>query len=122
MDDEEIVRNVVDRMLNQCGCEASFARDGQEMLTLYKSAQESTKPFDAVIIDLIIANGMGGKEAIGKLLEMDPKANAVVSSGYSEDLIMSEYRDYGFKGALAKPYKISELSRVLHEVIVGAAK
>jgi nitrogen-specific signal transduction histidine kinase/CheY-like chemotaxis protein len=117
MDDEDMVRNVVDRMLTQCGCTASFARDGEEMIRLYKESCDSGHPFDAVIIDLIIAGGMGGREAVRRLLELDPHATAVVSSGYCEDAIMSDYKRFGFKGALAKPYSISELGRVLYDVI-----
>ncbi|MDA8240904.1 MAG: PAS domain S-box protein [Nitrospiraceae bacterium] len=119
MDDEDMVRNVIDRMLGQCGCTASFARDGREMIELYRKGMESGRPFDAVIIDLIIAGGMGGKEAVQKLLEVDPHASAIVSSGYSEDLIMSNFREFGFKGVLAKPYNLSELGKVLSEVISG---
>ena len=119
MDDEDMVRNVIDRMLGQCGCTASFARDGREMIELYSESMESGRPFDAVIIDLIIAGGMGGKEAVQKLLEVDPHARAIVSSGYSEDLIMSNFREFGFKGVLAKPYNLSELGKVISEVISG---
>jgi two-component system cell cycle sensor histidine kinase/response regulator CckA len=117
MDDEDMVRNVIERMLDQFGCKASFARDGREMLELYKKGLESGRPFDAVIIDLIIAGGMGGREAAQKLLEIDPGAKAIVSSGYSEDMIMSNFREHGFRGVLAKPYNLSDLGKVLHEVI-----
>jgi CheY-like chemotaxis protein len=118
MDDEEIVRNVVDRMLSQCGFTATFACDGNEMLELYRQAAESGSPFDAVIIDLVVSSGMGGREAIGKLLEIDPDARAVVSSGCSEDQVMTEFSKFGFAGALPKPYQISELNRVLYKVIM----
>lgn len=117
MEDEDMVRTVIERMLGQCGCTASFARDGREMLERYKNAMASDRPFDAVIIDLIITGGMGGTEAIKELLEIDPRAKAIVSSGYSEDRIMSNFREFGFKGALAKPYNLSELGKVLSEVI-----
>ncbi|TAN40838.1 MAG: PAS domain-containing sensor histidine kinase [Nitrospirae bacterium] len=120
MDDDELVRHVVERMLNQCGCNAAFSNNGEEMLSKYAEALEVGHPFDVVIIDLIIASGMGGKHAIKKLLELDPHARAIVSSGYSEDLIMANYRDYGFKAALPKPYRIPRLSQVLHEVLTGA--
>ena len=117
MDDDDLVRNVIDRMLTQCGCTASFARDGEEMIRVYKEGLENGTPFDAVIIDLIIAGGMGGREAVRQLLEMDPHAKAIVSSGYSDDSIMSSFKTFGFSGALAKPYSISELGRVLYDVI-----
>jgi PAS domain S-box-containing protein len=121
MDDEDMVRNVIDRMLGQCGCTACFARDGREMIELYGKNMESGRPFDAVIVDLIIAGGMGGKEAVQKLLAIDPHAKAIVSSGYSEDLIMSNFREFGFKGALAKPYNLSELVKVISEVVSGGS-
>jgi two-component system cell cycle sensor histidine kinase/response regulator CckA len=119
MDDDEMIRNVVERMLDQCGCEATFARDGEEMLTAYKRAVESARPFDAVIVDLIIQGGMGGKEAMERLLRIDPAARAIVSSGYSDDPIMADFRKYGFSGVLAKPYQLSGLRKALHEVISG---
>jgi PAS domain S-box-containing protein len=121
MDDEEIVRSVIDRMLLQCGCESTFARDGAEMINAYRSAMLQGHPFDAVIVDLVVSNGMGGKEAVGKLLEIDPEAKAIVSSGYSDDLIMSDFRQHGFKGVLAKPYRLSRLNQVLREVIIETA-
>jgi CheY-like chemotaxis protein len=120
MDDEDLVRNVIDRMLTQCGCTASFARDGEEMIRLYKEGLENGTPFDAVLIDLIIAGGMGGREAVRQLLKMDPDAKAIVSSGYSEDSTMSAFKTFGFSGVLAKPYSISELGKVLNDVIFGA--
>jgi two-component system cell cycle sensor histidine kinase/response regulator CckA len=70
-------------------------------------------------MDLTIPGGMGGKEAIQELLKIDPDIRAIVSSGYASDPILSDYRSYGFKGVLVKPYKIQELDKVLGEVING---
>ncbi len=117
MDDEEIVRNVVDRMLNQCSCDAVFAREGSEMVDAYRRQLETGRPFDAVIVDLIVDVGMGGREAIERLLEVDPHARAVVSSGFYNDPVMADFRKFGFRGVLPKPYNISDLDRVLQEVI-----
>ena len=119
MDDEEIVRLVVSKLLEQCGYEAELARDGEEMLTKYKEALESGNPFSAVIMDLIIEGGMGGQEAITHLLDMDPHAKALISSGYSNAPVMTHYKEFGFVGFLAKPYRLEELGRVLKEVIAG---
>lgn len=119
MDDEEMVRVVAERMLNQCGCTAAFARDGAEMLALYREALQEGRPFDVVIIDLLISSGMGGREAIAELLRLDPGARAIVSSGYSDDPIMQHYRDYGFQGVLPKPYLIPALKQLLSDVISG---
>ena len=119
VDDDDTVRLVVGRMLGQCGYEAEFAEDGDKAIDLYKKAKATGQPFDAVIIDLIIPAGMGGKEAIKKLIEIDPDVRAIVSSGYSDDPVMSNFKEYGFKDAMAKPYEIAELRQMLHKVISG---
>ncbi|HHT9138360.1 MAG TPA: ATP-binding response regulator, partial [Candidatus Wunengus sp. YC60] len=118
MDDEAFVRDVAGRMLTKLGYEVDFARNGAEAIGLYKKLKDSGQPFDAVIIDLTIPGGMGGKETIQKLLEIDPDVKAIVSSGYSDDAIMSDYRKYKFSGVIAKPYRIEELSKTVHQVIV----
>jgi len=116
MDDEEQVRDIVGEMLCHLGYEPSFARDGAEALELYQKAMRNTVPFDAVIMDLTIPGGMGGKEAIAMLLQMDPGVKGIVSSGYSNDPVMAEYNEYGFRGVVTKPFDIEQLSRVLHDI------
>lgn len=113
MEDEDLVRTVIERMLDQCGYDADFAKDGEEAVAIYTRAMESGKPYDAVIMDLIIPGGMGGREAIAKLLALDPEVKAIVSSGYSSDPIMANYREYGFRYVLPKPYKMEELCHIL---------
>jgi len=117
MDDEEAIGKLVNRILTHVGYKVEFARDGAEAIESYKKAKESGQPFDAVIMDLTIPGGMGGKEAIKELLEIDPKVRAIVSSGYFNDPIMTDFKRYGFSGAIAKPYRIAELGRVVDEVI-----
>ncbi len=117
MDDEEMVRHVAGLMLSQLGYDAEFTEDGTEAIELYKKAKESGKPFDAVILDLTNQFGMGGKETIEKLFKIDPDVKAIISSGYSNDPIMANFKQYGFTGVLAKPYTRKELSYVLHEVV-----
>lgn len=117
MDDNEAVREVIGAMLSRIGYEVEFARDGTEAIELYREARGSSKPFNAVIMDLTVPGGMGGREAIKRLLEIDPEIKAIVSSGYSNDPVISEYRKYGFSGVVAKPYKIQELSEVLNRII-----
>jgi len=117
MDDEEIVRNVLCEMLVHMGWEAEFAKDGEEALKQYREALESGVPFDVVILDLTVPGGIGGKEAIKKLVEIDPAVKAIVSSGYSDDPIMAQFMDHGFVGVVRKPYRIQELRDVLHKVI-----
>jgi len=117
MDDEDAVREVTGRILSHMGYQVGFARDGAEAIALYKEAKESGQPFDVVVMDLTIPGGMGGKEAIRKLLEIDPQVKAVVSSGYHNDPIMAEFKAYGFSGVVAKPYLIEELSEVLQGIL-----
>lgn len=119
MDDEETVRQVAGDMMKRLGYRVEAAADGQEAITRYMEAKEGGEPFDAVMFDLTVPGGMGGKEAFAKLLDMDPGVRAIVSSGYSNDPVMAKYDEYGFKGVVTKPYSIEELSRVLYEVLSG---
>ena len=117
MDDEEIVREIAIEMLGYLGCKPVAARDGSEAIELYLQAREEGRPFDALIMDLTIAGGMGGKEAITRLREIDPAVRAIVSSGYANDPIMANFREYGFSGVVPKPYKLHELSATLGKIL-----
>ncbi len=119
MDDEEGIRVVIARMLEQCGYSVELASDGDGAVEMYTAAMSSGNPYDAVILDLIVSGGTGGKEAVRKLLEIDPRVRAVASSGYYNDPVMSRFSEYGFKDVLAKPYLIAELCRVLGKVVKG---
>jgi CheY-like chemotaxis protein len=119
MDDEAPLRKMVGKMLENLGYEAEFAKDGVEAIQMAKEAKEAEKPYDAVILDLTIPGGMGGKEAISNLLEIDPEVRAIVSSGYSDDPVLANYQNYGFKGTMPKPYESRSLRRVLYEVLKG---
>ena len=117
MDDDEALLQLVEDMLMFLGYEVESARDGAKSIGAYEAAREAGKPFDAVMIDLTVPGGMGGEEAIKRLLQIDPGIKAVVSSGYSNSPVLSEYTSYGFKARIVKPYRIEELSRVLHMVL-----
>jgi PAS domain S-box-containing protein len=116
MDDELVVRDIFGEILNHLGYGVEFAKDGCEAIEIYEKAKDRGNPFDLVIMDLTIPGGMGGKEAIERLREIDPGIKAIVSSGYSNDPIMSEYRKYGFRGVISKPYKIEDLSEIVGRV------
>ena len=117
MDDEVGVRGLGADMLTDIGYEVTTAIDGAEAIRLYREAMEAGNPFDAVILDLTIPGGMGGKATIPRLIEIDPEVKAIVSSGYSNDPVMANFREHGFKAIIAKPYKIRKMSEVLHEVL-----
>ncbi len=117
MDDDKMLRFMLSEMLEYLGYEAACAKDGVEAIDMYSSAKKAKKPYDAIIMDLTIPGGMGGKEAIQKLIEIDPEAAAIVSSGYSNDPIMSEYEKYGFRDVVSKPYSVEELAETLRKVI-----
>ncbi len=117
MDDEEIIRRIATNMLEHLGYQVATCEDGTEAIARYTDARESGTPFSAVIMDLTIPGGMGGKEAARQIRAIDPKACLIVSSGYSDDPIMSDYTTYGFKGALAKPYNIKEFGQLLSSIL-----
>jgi len=122
MDDEELIRRVACEILNSIGYEVTTAKNGTEAIKLYKEANESGSPFDAVIMDLTIPGGMGGKEATQKLIETNPGVKVIVSSGYSNDPVMSNFKEYGFSDVIAKPYRIKELSEILHRLLTDVSE
>jgi CheY-like chemotaxis protein len=121
MDDEEAVRDVLGIMLQKSGYEVEFACGGEEAIGMYRKALSGPNPFDAVIMDLTIPGGMGGKEAIRILREMDPQVRSIVSSGYSNDPVMANFREYGFSGVISKPYRMTELGEKLRIVLTGSS-
>ena len=117
MDDDEIVRDITGDMLMHCGYYIESSKDGNEAIALYIKAKERGEPFDAVILDLVVPNGMGGDIAIKRLHDIDHGVKGIALSGYSKDLIMTHYMDYGFTAALSKPYNIQLLNGTLERVL-----
>jgi two-component system cell cycle sensor histidine kinase/response regulator CckA len=121
MDDEAMVREVAVEFLVHLGYEAMAVEAGEDAMEAYRAAKSSGRPFAAVIMDLTIPGRMGGKEAVRRLLDFDPLARTIVSSGYSNDPVMADYRSHGFQGVIAKPYRIGELREVLETVLEQAS-
>ncbi len=117
MDDEPIIREAVSAMLVHLGYHVECAADGEKAIQMYSEWRQKGRPFDAVIMDLTIPGGMGGEEAIKILLELDPNAKALVSSGYSQNPIMADFKRYGFSGVITKPFELHKIATVLDEVI-----
>jgi len=111
MDDEESIRAMAGALLRQLGLDPTVVADGADAVVEYRKARDEDRAYDAVIMDLTVPGGMGGKQALDALLEIDPGVRVIVSSGYSSDPIMSDYRAHGFRGCVAKPYRINDLAK-----------
>jgi len=117
MDDEELVREVAADMLRHLGYIVETAAEGASGVARYRQASETGEPFAAVLMDLTVPGGMGGLEMLKALKALNPNVKAIVSSGYSNDPVMSGYRAFGFQGRIVKPYTIANFSRVFQEVL-----
>ncbi len=117
MDDEEHIRSITQKMLEKFGYTVVLTIDGEEAVEEYRNAVEQGTPYNLVIMDLTIPGGMGGKEASTIILDMDPSARIVVSSGYSNDPVMADYKAYGLKGIIPKPYRLAELKETIQNLI-----
>ena len=120
VDDEEAIRALVEFTLSRFGYEVAGAETASQGIELYREALICGHRFDLVILDLTLPGGMGGKEALKKLIDIDPMVTAIVSSGYAMDATMSRYEDFGFRGVIAKPYEAAELGRTVRDVIAAS--
>ncbi len=116
MDDDEAIRALLGNMIPLLGHDVVLTKDGVEAIECYVKSREMGQPFDAVMLDLTVPGGMGGKDTIKKLLEIEPGLKAIVCSGYANDPIMAGYKDFGFREVVTKPFKIKELETALNTV------
>lgn len=117
MDDEEIIRKTATEMLNFFGIEVDTASDGNDAFKMFVKAFDAGRPYDLVFMDLTIPGGLGGKDAVKKFCELDPEIKVIVSSGYSNDPVLSDYKKYGFSGIVVKPYKMDDLYKQLNKFL-----
>ena len=117
MDDEEPIRVMAEALLKRLGLEVTCASDGQEVVKVYSEALRNGQRYDLVIMDLTVPGGMGGKEAMTELHKVDPQVKGIVSSGYSSDPVMANYKAHGFSGMVAKPYRLTDLAKTIRSVI-----
>jgi PAS domain S-box-containing protein len=120
MDDEEPIRQMAKFLLRRFGFEVVCVADGAEVVRSYREARNDGSPFVLVIVDLTVPGGMGGREAVAQLRAIDPNVRAIVSSGYSSDPVLANYREHGFCGVVAKPYEMGDLARVLREALADS--
>jgi signal transduction histidine kinase/ActR/RegA family two-component response regulator len=113
MDDEEMVRRVLEKILVRLGCEVHSVPDGQAALDAYQKAAAEKKPFDLVIMDLTVPGGMGGQECVRRLLMLDPQARAIVSSGYADNPVLADHHAYGFRSVVTKPYTTVQMQAAM---------
>jgi len=117
MDDENSIRRLLSDLLSRLGCEVSSVSNSEEAIKVFKEHIEKDRPFDLAILDLTIPGDPGGKYVVEKLKEIDPEVRAIVSSGYSNDDAMSDFKSYGFDGRLNKPFKLGEVYEVVADVL-----
>ncbi|MCB1869261.1 MAG: transporter substrate-binding domain-containing protein [Gammaproteobacteria bacterium] len=117
MDDDEMMRELATEMLSLAGYQVTTVREGNEAINLYAETLRTGETFDLVILDLTVRGGMGGKDAVQGILDIDPAARVIVASGYSNDPVMAHYQNYGFRAAIAKPYNVADFTATVAEVL-----
>jgi PAS domain S-box-containing protein len=117
LEDEPLIRQLIVSNLTAAGCEVTPTGEGSETVARYTEALLQGVRYDLVVMDLSIPNGMGGAQAMEKLRQLDPHVQAIVSSGYSDDPIMSRYADFGFRAVLPKPYQPGELRELVTSLL-----
>jgi len=119
MDDESHIRMIMRAYLERLGCKVTDVEDGQEAIDTYKLALHSNNPFELVILDLTVRQGLGGQLAMERLLKIDPGIRAIIASGYIDDPVIKNFADYGFRGALKKPFKGKEMKSLVEKILHG---
>ena len=119
MDDEEPIRMMTQALLSRLGLHVKVTCDGGEAVQEYATARTAGEPYDVVIFDLTVPGSMGGADAMREILKIDPSAKGIVSSGYSSDPVMANFRAHGFRGSVPKPYRMADIARMIREVMAG---
>lgn len=120
MDDQQMLREATGLMLNALGYEAALAEDGETAVAMYREAMAAGRKFDLVILDLVIPGGIGGREVVATLRQLDPALKAIISSGYTTDPVVENYASHGFDDVLSKPYSLADLGNKLRTMLSGA--
>ena len=117
MDDEQVILEVTKEVLNFLGYEVFFAQEGAAAIEIFSRERLAGRPFDLIILDLSVPEGMGGQETFEKLHALDPSVKAIVSSGYTSEPMMTDPKKFGLAGVLGKPYRIADIKTLLETII-----
>jgi CheY-like chemotaxis protein len=117
MDDEQVILDVTHDVMKFLGYDVMFAKEGALAIEIFSREKMGGRPFDLVILDLAVPDGMGGREAFEKIRKVDPSVKVVMSSGYTSDPMMTDYAKFGLDGILAKPYRITDIKALLEKLI-----
>ncbi|MEA2070666.1 MAG: response regulator [Asgard group archaeon] len=115
MDDDKTITSLLDEILNNLGYDAEFVAHADEALEKYKQAYQSNEPFDLVLMDIRVSHGKDGLIGVKMLKEYNPNVKVIVSSGFSTDDAVQNYKNYGFCDVLLKPYNLDKLSEILEK-------
>jgi len=121
MDDEQVVLEFLSRMLEHIGYDVSTCKEGGQATAAFTEAKAEGKPFDIVMMDLVICNGMGGQEAVLEIKKIDPQARVIATSGHLDHPVMLDHAQFGFKAAIPKPYKMDKLKEIIESVLTAPA-
>jgi PAS domain S-box-containing protein len=122
MDDEEPIRQMIEVLLGRLGFSVKTVADGAQLVNEYATARDTGQPYDLVMMDLTVPGAMGGREAMQELRKLDPEVLAIVSSGYSGDPVMANFREHGFSGVVPKPFRVNDLAKVLQATLATRKK
>ena len=120
MDDEPDIRTVVDKILTAHDVDITCTGSGEEAIDAYYQAIEENAPYDILLLDLEVAGGMGGKDTIAILRQDFPNIKAVVTTGYLDDVVLTNHREHGFSGVLTKPFQMEDLIKVIN--VLGGSR
>jgi signal transduction histidine kinase/CheY-like chemotaxis protein len=121
MDDEQMILDIVSRMLGHLGYEVTTCTDGSQAIAAFAKAKSQSEPFDVVMMDLVIPNGVGGQDAVHTIKKIEPNVRVIASSGHLEHPVMQDHKQFGFNAVLEKPYKLEKLQQVIEAVINAPA-
>lgn len=116
VDDEDDLRKVAQMILTRCGYECVQCDNGQDAVKIYQSLFRTGTPPDVVLMDLTLRGGMNGTETAAEILDLDPDARIVCTSGSVTQEVQMVFLERGFVGVLPKPYEAGELTQTVHSI------